>query len=152
MSAIPKEGRNSKKATKKISHTVWDSKEKALEIAKGVLGKKGEDVALLYVGELSTLADYYLICSASSEPHIWAIVDSVETLLQKNKLKPFGIEGRKGSSWVLVDCGNVIVHIFTQESRAFYHLDGLWADAPRIDLSVPTLIRAPTVRKRKAKT
>ncbi len=97
-------------------------------------GKRGEDAVLLYVGELSTLADYTLICSASSEPQVLAIVDAVETVLLKHKLRPIGIEGTKAASWVLVDCDDVIVHIFRQETRAFYNLDGLWADAPRINL------------------
>jgi ribosome-associated protein len=114
------------------------------------LDKKGEEISLLYVGELSTLTDYYLICSASSEPHIWALVDAVETVLQKNKLHPLGIEGRKTAPWVLVDCSDVIIHIFKQESRGFYNLDGLWADATRIDLSESSVTNPPKIRKRKA--
>jgi ribosome-associated protein len=116
--------------------TVWDSKQKAIDIAKAILDKKGEEVSLLYVGEFSPLTDYYLICSANSEPHIWALVDAVETALQKHKRHPLGIEGRKTAPWVLVDCSDVIIHIFKQEARKFYNLDGLWSDAKRIDLGI----------------
>jgi ribosome-associated protein len=77
-----------------------------------------------------------------------AIVDAVETTLQKNRSKPLGIEGAKIASWVLIDCDDIIVHIFRQETRGFYNLDGLWADAPRIDFQGSALTNAPTVRKR----
>lgn len=122
-----------------------------MEIAKAVFGKKAEDITLLYVGEISTFTDYYLICSADSEPQIWAVVDAVETALQKNKLKPLGIEGRRTAPWVLVDCSDIVVHIFKKESRAFYNLDELYANAERIDLSEIVLSAPPKkVRKRKA--
>ncbi len=115
---------------------VWDSKQKAIDIAKAILDKKGEEISLLYVGALSPLTDYYLICSASSEPHIWALVDAVETVLQKHKRHPLGIEGRKTAPWVLVDCSDVIIHIFKQQAREFYNLDGLWSDAKSIDFGI----------------
>ena len=116
-----------------------------------MFGKKAEDITLLYVGEISTFTDYYLICSADSEPQIWAVVDAVETALQKNKLKPLGIEGRRTAPWVLVDCSDIVVHIFKKESRAFYNLDELYANAERIDLSEIVLSAPPKkVRKRKA--
>lgn len=151
-SAIPKKVVISTKTTQRkgLPSPVWDSKEKAIKIAQAVLGKKGEDIVLLYVGEVSTLADYMLISSANSEPQIWAIVDAVETVLIKNHSKPLGIEGAKASSWVLVDCGDLIVHIFRQETRRFYNLDGLWADAPRMDLmKTSSIIDAPKVQKRR---
>jgi ribosome-associated protein len=134
--------------------TLWDSKQKAIDLAKAILDKKGEEISLLCVSELSTLTDYYLICSANSEPHIWAIVDAVETALKKHKLHPLGIEGGKIAPWVLVDCSDVIVHIFKEETRKMYDLDGLWADAKRVSLHDENIEQAvvspPKTRKKKA--
>ncbi len=101
---------------------------------------------------LSSLTEYYVLCSADSEPQIRAIVEAVETALSKNGYRPLGVEGIKAAFWVLIDYNDVILHIFTKEARAFYSLDRLWNDAPRMDISEPPLTQKKTVpRKRKTK-
>ena len=113
-----------------------------------MVGKKGEDIVLLDIGALSSLADYTLLCSAGSEPQVWAIVDAIETVLKKRAFKPLGIEAAKPASWVLIDCDDIIVHIFNKTTRQFYNLDGLWADASRVDFSKRPSTGRPKIRKR----
>ncbi|MEK7286795.1 MAG: ribosome silencing factor [Nitrospirota bacterium] len=123
-------------------------------IAQAVYDKKGHDLVLLHVSELTSVSDYYLICSADSEPQVRAIVDAVDKDLSKKKVSPFGVEGMKTASWVLVDYGDVLLHIFRNETRAFYNLDSLWVDAERIDLSTieKSLLKKTTTRKKKDTT
>ncbi len=122
-----------------------------MRIAKAVLDKKGHDILLLDVAELTSVADYYLICSADSEPHVRAIVDGVDKTLMKDKISPLGVEGMKNASWVLVDYGDILFHIFKGESRVFYNLDSLWADAKKVDISEQEIIpvKKSVVRKKK---
>jgi ribosome-associated protein len=142
---------NKKVPLEKKTKQVMDSREKVDLIAKATLEKKGHDLVLLSVAELTSIADYYLICSADSEPQVWAIVDAVEKALLKEKIKPLGIEGMRTASWVLVDYGDVILHIFKKEARTLYNLDSLWADAPKTLLSEQALPSAPQVSVRKKK-
>lgn len=124
---IPKD---SKKA--RLKRPIWDAKAKALSIATAARSKHAEEITIYQVGDLTSLADFFVICSAESEPQIRAIVDAVHDSLSKKGSKPFGIEGREASLWVLVDCNDVILHIFKKEAREFYNLDRLWGDAPQL--------------------
>lgn len=83
---------------------------------------------------MTSLADFFVICSAESEPQIRAIIDATEESLSKEGARPLGVEGREAGSWVLVDFNDVILHIFRKETREFYDLDRLWGDAPRLFL------------------
>ena len=106
----------------------------------------------MHIEGLSSLAEYYVLCSADSEPQIRAIVDGVESVLSKVGYRPLGIEGIKTAFWVLIDYNDVILHIFTKEARGFYNLDQLWSDAPRTDIVETPLTQKETVsRKKKAK-
>lgn len=107
-------------------------------------------MALLYVGELTSLAEYYVLCSADSEPQMRAIVEAVEVPLSQKGYRPLGIEGLKAARWVLIDYNDVILHVFRKEARTFYNLDRLWGDAPRTDCSDAPLPQDKPV-KRKAK-
>jgi ribosome-associated protein len=89
---------------------------------------------VLKVADMSTLADYFVICSADSSRQVHAIAEAVEGTFSKLGIKPMGVEGLEGSTWVLMDYGDFILHIFRSETRAFYDLERLWADAPRITL------------------
>jgi ribosome-associated protein len=122
-----------KKITSKKKKPVWGGEEKARCMADILLDKGAEEVVLLQVAELSSFTDYYLLCSANSEPQIRAIVDAVEADLSKKGSRPLGSEGMNAAQWVLMDYDDVILHIFRTEARSFYSLDRLWADAPRID-------------------
>lgn len=104
---------------------------------QAVLGRKALDVVMLDVSQLTSLADTFIICSGRSNRQVTAIGDHVRTAMKKHHITPLSIEGLKEGHWVLMDYGDVVVHIFYDPVRRFYDLEGLWADAPRI--STPTL-------------
>ena len=81
---------------------------------------------------LTTITDYFVICSGESTTQVKAIAEKVEEKFKESKVKPLGIEGLRYNHWVLMDYGDVIVHIFEEEIRAFYELEKLWIDAKRI--------------------
>ena len=97
-----------------------------------VLGKQALDVIILNVGGLTSLADAFIICSGRSNRQVTAIAEYIRTTLKKEGLAPLSIEGLKEGHWVLMDYGNVVIHVFYDSVRRFYDLEGLWADAPRI--------------------
>jgi len=91
--------------------------------------KKAEDVVLLDIQGLSSIADYFVICSGASERQIAAIVEAVETTLKSSGRLPLHVEGDHTSGWVLMDYGDVILHVFGPRERAYYQLERLWKDA-----------------------
>jgi len=105
----------------------------AKRIAELALEKKAEDVLLIDLRELSSACDYFVICSAGSEPQVKAIVDHIEESLDAAD-RPWHVEGRSHRRWVLVDCVDVVVHVFHRETREYYMLERLWADAPREEI------------------
>ena len=94
--------------------------------------KKAADVVLIGVAELTTLADYLVICSGGSERQLGAIADGIIEGLKADAILPIGREGLPGAHWVLLDYGAVIVHIFAPPERDYYGLEKLWADAPTL--------------------
>lgn len=106
-------------------------------IAEAAQSKHAEGIVLLHVSEITSLADFFILCSAESEPQVRAIVDAVESSAPEIGSSPIGIEGREASQWVLIDYGDVILHIFRKEAREFYNLDRLWGDAPQIPFPDP---------------
>ena len=110
-------------------------KEIALECVRALDAKKGRDIKLLETGELTTLADYFVICSATSTTQIKALADPCEKALKDAGEPPHHIEGHRGGTWVLLDFSSVVVHIFNEEARKFYDLERLWSDAVPMDLS-----------------
>ncbi|SHJ51623.1 ribosome silencing factor [Tepidibacter formicigenes] len=112
-------------------NTVEEIVKKAYE---AIDDKKGEDIAVLNVGNISSMADYFVITSASSERQVQAIAHNVEDELEKEGLYVKGKEGHNTSRWILLDYGDVMVHIFHSEEREFYNLERLWKDAPYVDI------------------
>ena len=104
-----------------------------LELARRIVelaeDKKAADIVLLDLTELTTLADYFVICSGGSERQLDAIADSIISTLRDDKIKPIGREGVAASHWVLIDFGSVIVHVFTPPERDYYGLEKHWAEA-----------------------
>ena len=98
------------------------------KIVECALKKKAENLVVLDVYNLTTLSDYFVVCSANSEPQIKAICDSVR---RGTPHKPWHIEGYEKLSWVLLDYVDVLVHVFKNEEREYYNLEKLWNDAPR---------------------
>ncbi len=106
----------------------------ALAIAKAALDKKGEDVTVLDVRGLSSYADYFVIMTADSERQASAIADHLEQTMKELGVSKVGVEGYETGRWILVDYGDVVAHVMNRESRGFYDLEGLWADAPRLQV------------------
>jgi ribosome-associated protein len=109
-----------------------ESRERALAAVKAGFDKKAEDAVVLDVRGLSGVADYFVLLSADSDRQAGAIADAIETPLEELGAIRLGVEGRSGGGWVLLDFGDVVVHVMDPETRKFYDLEGLWADAPRV--------------------
>jgi ribosome-associated protein len=105
----------------------------SLEVARRVVelaeDKKAADIVLLDLRELTTLADYFVVCSGGSERQLGAIADAIVEGLRADGLRPIGREGRSTSHWMLLDFGSVIVHVFTPPERDFYQLEKHWSAA-----------------------
>lgn len=101
--------------------------------ARAAADKKAFQIVGLEIGELSSYADNLLICSGGSDRQVAAIVDEVQRQLRADGHRPLHVEGEPRSDWVLMDYGDVVIHVFTEERRAYYSLEGLWADAERLE-------------------
>ena len=110
------------------------AKEVAYEVTKALDAKKGLDIKLLRIDEVSSLADYFLICTGTSNTHVKTLCDYAEFTLGQLGEPMLGREGHRGNSWELLDFGSIVVHVFTDEARKFYDLERLWADAEPVDL------------------
>ena len=111
------------------------AKEVAYEVTKALDSKKGMDIKLLKIDKVSSLADYFLICTGTSNTHVKTLCDYAEYTLEQLGETMLGREGHRGNSWELLDYGSLVVHVFTDEARQFYSLERLWADAEVIDIS-----------------
>lgn len=125
------------KASPKAEKPVLTSLERALKCASLALDKKAEDVRILEIGRLSSIADYLVLASGTSDKQAQAIAESVRTGLKKFG-KPIDIEGTQEGNWIVIDYGDVIVHVFREETRRYYDLDGLWAEAPEVPVPEET--------------
>jgi|GEM_PF-61089 len=99
---------------------------------QAALGKKALGLVVLDVGKLTSIADYFIICSGRSNRQVSAIAEHIQTTLKAQGIRPLSVEGIKSGHWVLLDYGHVILHVFYNAVRDFYDLEGLWADARRI--------------------
>ncbi len=128
-----------------------DSKAKALAIARASLDKKAVDVLVLHVAKLTSVADYFVLCSGESERQVRAIADSIDETLSRQRTPPIGVEGGSTAKWIVMDFGDVVVHIFHQAVRDHYGLEKLWADAKRVRIPTEGPATPPTARPRRAK-
>ena len=112
-----------------------ESKELAIRIAKILDKKKAEGLKVLSIQDLTVLADYFVIASGTSSTHVRSLADEVEFQLGQQGVEPQRVEGYEARTWILMDYGGVIVHIFYPEARSYYDLEHLWADAQPVDLS-----------------
>lgn len=101
--------------------------------ADAIADKKGQEIVLLEVGDLFVITDVFVIASGTSRPHVQTLADRVEELLKEAGRSPLRDEGRTEAEWVLIDYGDVMVHIFQQAARDYYDLERLWRDAPLIE-------------------
>lgn len=112
-----------------------------LELAKVAAlaadAKKAADIVLLDLSAMTDVCDYFLVCSGDNARQVDSIVDEVREKVHANcGVSPLSCEGREGLSWVLLDYGSVVVHVFRPETRDYYRLETLWADAPRVELGL----------------
>lgn len=106
-----------------------ESGKKALGIARAALAFKALEVVLMELGRHSSFADYFVICSGKSSRQVQGIADNLETSLKERGIRPLGVEGRGEGHWILMDYGDVIVHIFYEPVRTLYDLESLWSEA-----------------------
>ena len=110
-----------------------DTKDPRLNLVlTAVMGKKALDIIVLDVSGLTSLADSFIICSGRSNRQVSAIADYIRTDLKKQGVAPLSVEGLQEGHWVLMDYGDIVIHVFYDDVRRFYDLEGLWSDAPRI--------------------
>jgi ribosome-associated protein len=109
------------------------SKEKAILCAGEALRFKALNLVLLNVSRFSSFADYFIICSGKSSRQVQGIADNIEDDLKTKGFRPIGTEGKREGHWVLMDYGDVIIHVFYEPVRYFYDLESLWSEAPRIE-------------------
>ena len=101
--------------------------------ARAAADKKAFQIVGLEVADLTSYTDSILICSGASDRQVAAIADSVRRQLEETGKRPLHVEGERRSDWVLLDYGDFVIHVFTEERRTYYGLDGLWGDAPKLD-------------------
>ncbi len=120
-----------------------DATVRALVAATAASAKSGHDVVVLDVGPIISIIECFVLVSATNTRQVRTIVDEVELALREHDgSRPINTEGRDDASWVLLDYGDIVVHIFLTETRAFYDLDRLWADAQRVPFDEPRAVAA----------
>ena len=112
-----------------------DAIEAAEVAAATIADKKGTDILLLDVSELVVVTDLFLIATGTSNRHVKTLVEEVELGLKQSDRRPIRREGEDHAKWVLLDYGDVVIHVFDQETRDFYELERLWADAPQLEIA-----------------
>jgi ribosome-associated protein len=100
--------------------------------ARAALDKKAADLIVLDVQSVSSVGDYFLVCSGRSTTHLKSITDAIREELKADGVRPLHVEGAVESGWVLLDYGDVLVHVFLEDTRAYYALERLWGDAPSV--------------------
>jgi len=106
------------------------SRAKVLVLARLALAKKARDLAVLNVGPLTTIAEYFVICSGRSVRQTRSIAQEIQTGAKTHGMLPLGVEGEEEGTWILMDYDDVVVHVFHEPTREFFDLESLWADAP----------------------
>lgn len=111
------------------------SKDWAIIAAEAAAEKKAENVVAIEVAELLVVTDFFVIATGKSDTQVKAIADEVEhQLLERGRIKPIGREGLSEAKWILLDYGDLVIHVFQKPERDFYRLEKLWGDAPRLEL------------------
>jgi len=123
-----------------INNELGPSLERYVQAA---LGRKAIELVLLDVRKVTDVADVFMICSGRSNRQVTAIAEHIERDLRKKKIKPLSVEGVKEGHWALLDYGDVVIHIFYEPIREFYDIEGLWADAERIDVDTVVDTKSP---------
>lgn len=112
-----------------------DSKQLLEMAVKAGDGRRAEDIVALKVDQISPMADYFVIMTGGSDRQVQAIANAIIEKAHEEKVNIGSVEGKKHAQWVLIDLGDVVVHVFREETRAFYNLEKLWSDAPMVNIS-----------------
>jgi ribosome-associated protein len=115
---------------------MFNAMERAQLCAAAADSKKGFDLLILDLRKLTYIADYFVICSATNTTQVSAISDWIGQAMAKEGMRPSHVEGQADANWVLMDYGDVIVHIFDEQTREYYALEKLWGDAPRVPVEL----------------
>jgi len=129
--AAPRSRKPGKPAAQTVPAPPSAAQELALELGKLALEKKALNVLALDVRGLTSYAEFFVLVTAESDPQLMAVADHLEAQMKAKGVRPLSIEGQQSGRWVLLDYGDVVVHVFFGDTREFYDLEGLWADAPR---------------------
>jgi ribosome-associated protein len=119
---------------------------RALEVTRAALDRKAYDLVVLEVGHVSSIADYFVICSGRSDTQVQAIAQGVEAHLARQGIRPLSVEGMSHGQWVLMDYGDVVMHVFYVPVREFYDLERLWARGERVELPEPFQTQARSLK------
>ena len=113
----------------------------SLELAKSIAAEaskaKAHDIKILDLRKLTSYTDYFVVCTGTSDRQMRAISERARLELKKQEIRPFSTEGEQGGQWILADFGDVVLHVFNEESRLHYDLEGFWKSAPRVRLASP---------------
>ena len=119
-------------ADRAVEPQLTDPGELAHRIVDVASDKKGSDIVMLRTAEITTMADYFVICTGRSERQVQALTQSIVDQLRDDGVRPLGVEGQGAARWVLIDYGSVIVHVFAPEEREYYGLERLWSNAAQV--------------------
>ncbi len=109
-------------------------KEVVLELGKTLSKKKAQDIVIINIGEKSSLADYFVLASGANYRQIEAFKDEAEEVVEKSGLEIKSLQGKSQSGWILMDCGDIVVNLLTEEMREKYNIEGIWSDCEFIEL------------------
>lgn len=127
-------GGGANKQPRSLSEPALETETAVMIAARAATDKKATDLVVLDLREVASFTEYFVICTGASTRQVQAISNSVEEALLKNAKRPLHIEGYSSAEWILLDYGDLIMHVFSQASRRFYDLERLWRDAPRVEV------------------
>ena len=128
------ESAEDKEFTRKAKERIKEAEELAAFCATVADERKAENIVLLKLSDISTVTDYFILCTANSEPHLRAVSDRiVRDAREKLGVKPRKVDGKPESHWIVIDYTNVLIHVMTAETRELYQLESLWGDAPTVN-------------------
>jgi ribosome-associated protein len=113
-----------------IPQTPLDTLERVREAVAAADDRKAVDLKVLHLEKVTDFTDYFLVCGGTSERQVQAIADAVQERLRERRVRPLHVEGYNRAQWVLIDYGDLVVHVFQEEQRRYYALERLWGDAP----------------------
>lgn len=112
-----------------------ESKELMESIVQILDSKKADDIRAIRIGDLTIIADYFVIAAGTSNTQVKMLADEVEYQLSQKGIHPHAMEGYRSENWIVLDYSDVVVHVFLRETREFYNLERLWADGEQVDIS-----------------